>query len=127
MNMIELLKMSERKLNGFQCKKDFEEVGAKTKNLGTWKKWKTLKGGHDRITVSVTVIEVHLCFNGFCAKYDNVFYLLIDSLDKIMTKGYPKDFLDVEQWLREKGYKTEHDFYTQDYGMSEDDWIEWNR
>lgn len=76
--------------------------------------------------MSVTVFEITMDnrkFGGDVVKA----YCMKDSLGMEMQKSLTTDLEEIKKWLDEKGYKTTKRFYTEDCGMSEETWEEWNK
>lgn len=113
---MELIKKSERGLKASLMLKTFRSMGGKTKQVGEFKKWKELPDG--RISVSMNVYEIEGVDEMKC-------YLLEDTLGRVCAP-LTYDKAEVLGWLKEHGYKTVHDFYIQDCGMTEETWKVWN-
>lgn len=114
---MEMIKRSERTIHAGRLISNFRDGGYKVKELGEFKKWKDLKAG-GRITESMTVYEVDMA--------GTVVYIMEDSLGMVAAQ-MTQNRNEVFDWLKENEYKTAEKFYTEDYGMTKEDWEEWNR
>lgn len=113
--MLEIIKKSERKLDAVTMLKVFRDVGYKTIHIGEWDKWKNGSFGKYQVKVNVYCI----------IKPDNEEgYIMSDTLGNFMCPITPNK-QDIMDWLRDKDYKTDKEFYTGN-GMSEDTWNAWN-
>ena len=94
----------------------FKKADFTVRRIGEWDKWKELSIG-GRLQVKMTVYEI---------KNDMITaYLLSDTLERVAAP-LADSKQEVLDWLKEKGYKPEKQWYMQDYGMSEETWNEWN-
>ena len=91
-------------------------MNAKVREVGEFKKWKELWNG-DRISVTITVYEIK--------NELKTVYLLEDTLGRLCA-DLQENKAEVMEWLKDKGYKTAHKFYTEECGMSEETWKAWN-
>lgn len=113
---MELFKKSERQIKASSMLKTFRTIGGTTKSIGEYMKWKDLSDG-SRLSVSISVYEI---------KYEGqTMYLLEDSLGRVAAP-VQENKAEIMDWLKAHGYKTEHKFYTEDYGMTEETWRAWN-
>lgn len=113
---MKLLKKSERTINAKKALTTYKKIGFTVENLGEFRKWKELPDG--RIAVKMTVYKVE---NEDCTAY-----FLEDILGRFACEAVT-DAKEVFDWLKEKGYKTDKEFYLNDYGMDEETWEEWNK
>ena len=111
-------KRSERCLKASAINKAIEEVcGTKAKTLEEYSRWKDLDNG-SRIQVKFEIVRI---------KTDKVTgYYLKDSLGFVASET-TTDLKDVKEWLKSHGFKTTHDWYIEDNGMSEETWNAWNQ
>ena len=91
--------------------------GMEIVNLGDFRKWKELRDG-SRLSVKLTLYRASAS-NGKAA------YFFSDSLDRIACAVNP-NLEEMTAFLRDHGYKSDHDFYVEDYGMTEESYREWN-
>ena len=113
---MELFKKSERIIKTSVLIKSMKANGAEFENLGEFMKWKELADG-SRLSVSMTLYQVKA--------NSNKCYFFSDSLGR-MASPMVVDRKEAVDWLKNHGYKTTHDFYIEDYGMSEETWKEWS-
>lgn len=93
------------------------EAGYETKHIGEWDRWKELRVG-GRLQVKIDVYEIK---NEMMTAY-----LVSDTLGKVAAP-LTEDKQEIMDWLKEKGYKTDKQWYLEDYGMDEEAWEEWNK
>ena len=93
------------------------ESGYTTRHIGEWDRWKDMRDG-GRLQVKIDVYEVK---NEIMTAY-----LVSDSLGRVAAP-LTEDKKEVMEWLEEKGYKTDKEWYMQDCGMNEETWEEWNK
>ena len=112
-----LYKKSDRVLKTAEVIRGLKAIGCTFKELGEYSKWKEVQDG--RLQVTITIYELH--------KPDdtNNYYIVSDALGRLAA-DVQNDKAEVFDWLRTHGYKTTHDWYIEDYGMSENTWREWN-
>lgn len=55
----------------------------------------------------------------------NLVYVLVDNFD--MWASDTATLEEIKAFLKDNGFKTTHDWYVQDNGMSEETWQEWNK
>lgn len=115
--MLKIYKVSERVLKVSLMIKALKDIGSEVKQLGEFMKWKELDDG-SRLSVSMTLYQIKTS--------DRVAYFFSDVLGRLACEAF-LDVNDGYDWLRKHGYKTDHDFYIQDYGMTEETWQEWNK
>ena len=115
--MLKMYKRSERVLQVSCMIKAMRNCGSEVKNLGEYMKWKELENG-SRISVSLTLYQAKTL--------DRIAYFFEDSLGKLACEAFV-NINDGYEWLKSHGFKTDHDFYIQDYGMTEETWAEWNK
>ena len=115
--MLTILKKSERSLKSNEMIRMFKQLGYSIKNLGEYDKWKDLSDG-GRLQVKITVYKI-------TDTEGKIFYMMVDTLGRIMNQ-FTQDKNEVFDWLKEKGYKPEKQWYLEDYGMSEETWNAWN-
>lgn len=111
-----LLKKSDRVLKTAAFIKAIRSVGGDVKNLGEFRKWKELSDG-SRLSVSLTLYRVSA--NGKTG------YFFSDSLDRVANTVCP-DLTEMKNFLCDKGYKTDRDWYIEDYGMDAETYAAWN-
>lgn len=116
--MITLYKNSERNLKSSDFIRSLKTaVNAEVNSLGEFRKWKEICTGH-RISVSLTLYAVKL-------PNDQIAYFFSDSLGRLACTLHPV-LSDMFAYIRDHGFKTDHDFYVEDYGMTEEDYAIWN-
>lgn len=111
-----LTKKSDRVLKTAAFIKAIRSVGGDVKNLGEFRRWKELSDG-SRLSVSLTLYRVSA--NGKTG------YFFSDSLGRVACPLCP-DLAEMKNFLHDKGYKTDRDFYIEDYGMTPEDYAAWN-
>lgn len=114
---METLKLIEKSKRNTKTQKYFnmlKQLSASITNKGTYKKWKTVNPT-DRITVSLTVYEVKLD--------NNKFFVISDTLGRVAFNEVIEE-QSIIDWLEEKGYKTEKEFFLSN-GMTEEIYKEW--
>lgn len=114
---MKLYKKSERHMRAESCLEGFRKFGMTTASIGRWKKWKELRDG-GRVSVHIDVFELK-------DKNQVQGYLIGDTLGKVAAP-IVLDKQEVLDWLKDKGYKTEKQWYLEDNGMDEETWDEWN-
>lgn len=123
--MLELLKSSERTIKVGNFLKVMRDAGNETREVEEFCKWKESSNGVT-FQMSVTVFEITIDSRKFGGDVVKA-YCMKDSLGMMMQKSLTVDLEEIKNWLNEKGYKTVKRFYTEDYGMSEETWEEWNK
>lgn len=112
-------KRSERIMKAMAFNAGIKSVGGAVKEVAEYSKWHE-QDADSRIQVKMFVMKVDLGkVNG------NVGYYLKDGMGMVAS-DVVLDINDIKCWLVDHGYKTVHDWYVQDYGMSEETWHEWN-
>ena len=112
-----LYKKSERVLKMSLLIKGLKEIGCTFREIGEFSKWKEVQDG--RLQVTMTIYEMTRPDD------ENKYYLVSDVLGRLACE-VQKDKKEVLDRMKAHGYKTTHDWYIQDYGMSEETWREWN-
>lgn len=110
-----IIKKSERNLKARHLIAGLKDSGNTVKEIGKFSKWIEVYNG--KLQWSNTLYEIEA--DGKTA------YFLVDSLGWVACVINP-DKNDVMDWLKNHGYKTEKDWYIEDYGMSEETWNAWN-
>lgn len=117
------IKRSERIMKDAAFNTGMKSVGGVVKEVAEYSKWHELQcGDHvgSRIQVKMFIVKVDLSkVNG------NIGYYLKDGMGMVAS-DIVLDIGDIKCWLVDHGYKTIHDWYVQDCGMSEETWCEWN-
>lgn len=114
---MKLYAKDERKAETSSMLKVMRECGYSTKHVGEWDRWKEMSIG-GRLQVKIDVYEV---------KNDVITaYLVSDTLGRVAAP-LTEDKQEVMDWLEDKGYKTDKQWYMEDYGMDEETWEEWNK
>ncbi len=116
--MMKMIKRSERTIKARHMIAGFKNFGGESKLIGEYSKWKELSDG-SRLQVSYEIYSVSGVANS------QTFYFMSDVLGNVASVA-TYDLGEVLEWLKNHGYKTTHDWYIQDYGMSEEVWQEWN-
>lgn len=116
--MLEIIKVSERKMKASEYFSVFRKCGWKTNHLGEYDKWKDLSDG-GRLQVKINVYEI-------IDNNEKKSYAMVDTLGRIMNP-FVLDKEEIYNWLKEKGYKPDKQWYMEDFGMSEELWEEWNK
>lgn len=109
-------KRNERFIKTAVLTKPVKDAGGVIKEIEEYSKWHDLDNG-GRIQLTLTIVRMS---NG-----SNEAYILSDNLGFVASQP-TTDLSDVKDWLVVHGYKTTHDWYTQDCGMTEETWKEWN-
>ena len=117
------IKRSERLLKASAFNVGLKSAGAVVKEVAEYSKWHELQNGINagsRIQVKMFIMKADV------SKVSGVIgYYLKDDMGMIAS-GVVTDINDIKCWLVDHGYKTVHDWYIQDCGMSEETWNEWN-
>ena len=112
-------KRSERIIKAMAFNAGIKSVGGIVKEVAEYSKWHEQDTG-SRIQVKMFVMKVDLSkVNG------SVGYYLKDGMGMVAS-DIVLGINDIKRWLVDHGYKTVHDWYVQDCGMSEETWREWN-
>lgn len=122
-----LIKKSDRKLHYGNTLADYRKnFGAKIESKGRFLKHKELESGIEKgtLTVHLDISYVEIDVDKF--DIHDKFYVIGDTLGNICFSG-EADFADIKNWLNEKGYRNERDFYIEVEGMSPEDYEEWQR
>lgn len=117
---MELIKKSERNVNVESALKTYRQIGADIKSKGRFMKWKDCPNGRMSVHLDVYIVSI----DSDELKAHGQWYVLGDTLGRMAYSGQD-NWTDIQNWLSSKGYKTEKDFYTQDYGMTEESYQEW--
>ena len=116
-------KKSERIIKAMAFNAGIKSVGGVVKEVAEYSKWHELQNGINagsRIQLKMFVMKVDLSkANG------SVGYYLKDGMGMVAS-DIVTDINDIKRWLADHSYKTIHDWYVQDCGMSEETWKEWN-
>lgn len=115
---MELIKRKDRALKAALVLRTFRSMGGTVKNLGTFMKWMELSNG-GRLSAKIMIYEL----KGGAS--DKTMYLLEDPLGYVLAP-LQENKKEVMDWLRDHNYKTEHKFYIEDCGMTEELWKAWN-
>lgn len=117
-------KKSERILKADALNVGLKSAGGVVKEVAEYSKWHELQSGEyagGRVQVKMFIVKVDMSkVNGV------VGYYLKDSMSMVAS-DIVTDINDIKRWLAEHDYKTIHDWYVQDCGMSEETWREWNK
>ncbi len=123
---MELIKKSERKVQLANTLDIYRTTfeSAKITNNGRYLKKKdydygTMKGKH---TIHLDIYYVEINNDEF--NIHDKMYIIGDTLGRVCFRG-DVDFSEIKNWLDEKGYMTEKDFYLNVEGMSAEDYEEW--
>ena len=121
---MELIKKAERTVKAGNAFTNYKSLGAKIENIGRFMKWKDVSTGitKGRISVKFDVYKIDLVNKDF--NLDEHFFVFSDTLDRVAFSGNV-ELSEVNNWLKEHGYKTEKNFYVEEQGMSEEDYNEW--
>lgn len=118
------IKKSKRILKADAFNVGLKSVGGVVKEVAEYSKWHELQSGEHiscRVQVKMLIVKVDMSkVNGA------VGYYLKDGIGMVAS-DIVTDINDIKCWLDNHGYKTIHDWYVQDYGMSEETWKEWNK
>lgn len=114
--MLTIFKKSERNLNATQMLSVFRQMNYQTKHIGEFDKWKEANGIKYQAKINVYQINMD----------DKIAYVMADNFDRFMNP-FTEDKKEIMNWLKEKGYKTDKQWYMEDCGMTEDLWNEWNK
>ena len=116
-------KRSERIMKAIAFNAGVKSVGGTVKEVAEYSKWHEFQDEYragSRIQVKMRIVKVDLGkVNG------NVGYYLKDDMGMVAS-DVVLDINDIKCWLVDHGYKTVHDWYIQDCGMSEETWHAWN-
>lgn len=119
------IKKSERILKAVAFNAGLKSVGADVEEIAEYSKWHELQNGEYagcRIQVKMFIVKADM------SKVSGgvVGYYLKDG-EGMIASDIVADINEIKYWLADHGYKTVHDWYIQDYGMSEETWKEWNK
>ena len=121
--MMKYIKRSERILKAAAFNAGLKSVGGVVKEVAEYSKWHELQNGINagsRIQFKMFIMEADLSKIG-----GSVGYYLKDDMGMVAS-DVVANVNDVKDWLVGHSYKTVHDWYIQDCGMSEETWREWN-
>lgn len=123
---MELIKKSERKLHLANTLDKYRTMfdSVKVVSKGRYLKKKDYDHGvmKGKLTVHLDIYYVELDSNKL--NFHDKMYMIGDTLGRICFMG-DVDFSEIKNWLDEKGYMTEKDFYLNVEGMSAEDYEEW--
>ena len=117
------IKRSERIMEAASFNAVMKAIGGAVKEVAEYSKWHELQNGEhagSRVPDKMFIMKVDM------SKVSGVVgYYLKDNMG--MVAAYiATDINDIKRWLIDHSYKTAHDWYIQDCGMSEETWREWN-
>lgn len=117
------MKRSERVLKAAAFNVGLKSAGGVVSEVAEYSKWHELQNGvcaGSRIQVKMFIMKADM------SKVSGVVgYYLKDGMGMIAS-DIVIDINEIKCFLVDHGYKTVHDWYTQDCGMSEETWKEWN-
>lgn len=117
------IKRSERILKAAALNAGLKSAGGVVREVAEYSKWHELQSGINagsRVQIKMFIMKADL------SKVSGVIgYYLKDDMGMIAS-DLVTDINDIKHWLADHGYKTIHDWYVQDCGMSEETWHEWN-
>ena len=117
------IKRSERLLKAAAFNVGLKSAGGVVKEVAEQFKWHELRNGDhagSRIQVKMFIVKADM------SKVSGVVgYYLKDGMGMVAS-DIVTDINDIKCWMADHGYKTVHDWYVQDCGMSEETWKEWN-
>ena len=117
------IKRSERILKADAFNAGLKSVGGVVEEVAEYSKWHELQNGINagsRIQFKMFIMKADLSKIG-----GPVGYYLKDGMGMVAS-DVVVNVNDVKDWLVGHSYKTVHDWYIQDCGMSEETWREWN-
>lgn len=112
-------KFNERFVKHSIVAKTFKSMGGKVGTHGEYTRWINISRGA-RVSEQLTIKSYDLRSVG-----GSLGYALVDNFGSLAS-----DLVTIEEikaFLKDNGFKTTHDWYVQDNGMSEDTWNEWNK
>ena len=120
-----LIKKDERKLHYGNTLNSYKKnFGAVLQSKGRYMKHKEFDYGAIKGTKTVHLDICYVEIKNEQFGIDDKFYVVGDTLGRICFSG-EADFNEIKNWLNEKGYKTEKQFYIEEEGMSPEDYEEW--
>lgn len=118
------IKRSERILKATAFNVGLKLAGGVVREIAEYSKWHELQNGEYagcRTQVKMFIVKADM------SKVSGIVgYFLKDSMGMVAS-DIVTDINDIKHWLDDHGYKTIHDWYVQDCGMSEETWKEWNK
>ena len=118
------IKRSERILEAAAFNVGLKSIGGVVREIAEYSKWHELQSGEhtgSKVQIKMFIVKVDISkVNG------SIGYYLKDSMGMVAS-DIVTDINDIKHWLDDHGYKTIHDWYVQDCGMSEETWKEWNK
>lgn len=115
---MKLYAKSERTISTGTLLSTFRTAGYKTTNVGVWCRWKEYGGCKVQVKMTVYEVKANVPMACFTA------YLISDTLGRVAAPMV-ENKQEIMDWLKEKGYKPERQWYIEDYGMSEETWDAW--
>lgn len=113
------IKRSERMIKASAISTGIKGAGGIVTEVAEYSKWHELQNG-GRIQIKMFIMKADATkVNG------NICYYLKDGMN-MLASDMTLDINEIKSWLVCNGYKTVHDWYVQDCGMSEETWREWN-
>ena len=117
------IKGSERLVKAAALNAGLKTAGGVVREVAEYSRWHELQNGINagsKVQIKMFIMKVDLSkVSGFIG------YYLKDGMGMVASDSVT-DINDIKCWLADHGYKTVHDWYVQDYGMSEETWREWN-
>lgn len=113
------IKFNERVMSHTKMTKVFKEQGMVIGTHGEYTRWINLKYGN-KVSEQLTIKS----YDGRSVGC-SICYVLVDSFG--MWASDLTTLEDIKAFLKANGFKTTHDWYVQDNGMSEETWKEWNK
>ena len=117
------VKRSERLLKAATLNAGLKSAGGVVREVAEYSKWHELQNGINagsKVQIKMFIMKADL------SKVSGVVgYYLKDDMGMVAS-DLVVDINDIKRWLADHSYKTVHDWYVQDCGMSEETWKEWN-
>lgn len=116
-------KRSERILKAAAFNTGLKSAGGVVQEVAEYSKWHEFQNGvhaGSKIQMKMFIMKADM------SKVSGIVgYYLKDGMGMVAS-DIVVDINEIKCLLADHGYKTVHDWYTQDCGMSEETWKEWN-
>ena len=112
-------KFNERVMDHSTAVNTCKAMGGKVGTHGEYTKWINLSRGN-KVSEQLTIKSYD-----FRSVGGALGYVLVDNFG--MWASDSATLEEIKAFLKDNGFKTTHDWYVQDNGMSEETWNEWNK
>ena len=122
---MELIKKSERKLHLINTIDKYRTMFDSVKVVSKGRYLKKKDFDHDVMKGKLTVhLDIYYELDNDKFGIHDKMYMIGDTLGRVCFMG-DVDFSEIKNWLNEKGYMIEKDFYLNVEGISAKDYEEW--